>query len=92
VGPELDERFEPEWADRRVLTSITIDGLAVQAARTWDLYGHLFPNRPQEVAETLDTGARAAGMYKACTKSEVLPYLLAAQILRIPGQTLELAL
>jgi integrase len=48
------------------------------ATMTWDLYGHLFPNRLQEVAEVLDTGARAAGMYKACTKSEVMAHLLAA--------------
>ena len=29
------------------------------ATMTWNLYGHLFPNRLQEVAETLDKGGPA---------------------------------
>ena len=45
------------------------------ATMTWDLYGHLFPNRLQEVAEALDQGARLAGTYKTCTKSDVIAYI-----------------
>ncbi|HYP46641.1 MAG TPA: site-specific integrase [Propionibacteriaceae bacterium] len=41
------------------------------ATMTWDLYGHLFPNRLQEVAEALDQGARAADAYKKRTKAEI---------------------
>jgi integrase len=48
------------------------------ASMTWDLYGHLFPNRLKEVAEVLDNEARRVGLYKICTKSEILERRAAA--------------
>ena len=40
---------------------------------TLDLYGHLFPDRLDEVADALDTAARAiAGVYPLCTEADVV--------------------
>lgn len=49
------------------------------ATMTLDLYGHLFPDRLDEVADALDTAARAAAdVYPLCTGAEIVP-LPAAQ-------------
>jgi integrase len=43
------------------------------ATMTLDLYGHLFPDRLDEVADALDTAARAiAGVYPLCTEADVV--------------------
>ena len=39
---------------------------------TLDLYGHLFCDQLDQVAEQLDTDARAA-MYPLCTRAEIVP-------------------
>ena len=41
------------------------------ATMTLDLYGHLFPDRLDEVAEALDAAATAAGVYPMCTGAEI---------------------
>jgi integrase len=43
------------------------------ATMTLDLYGHLFPDRLDEVADALDAAARvAAGVYPPCTEADVV--------------------
>jgi Phage integrase family len=42
------------------------------ATMTLDLYGHLFPDQLDQVAEHLDADARAA-VYPLCTRAEVVP-------------------
>ena len=41
------------------------------ATMTLDLYGHLFGDRLDEVADALDTAARAADVYPLCTGATV---------------------
>ncbi len=41
------------------------------ATMTLDLYGHLFPDRLDEVADALDAAARAAGVSQMCPKPAV---------------------
>ena len=42
------------------------------ATMTLDLYGHLFPDRLDEVADALDAAARAAGVCPLCTGGHVV--------------------
>ena len=43
------------------------------ATMTLDLYGHLFPDRLDEVADALDAAARAVtGVYPLCTEADVV--------------------
>jgi len=44
------------------------------AVMTLDLYGHLFGDRLDEVAEALDVAAREAHVYPMCTGVEILPF------------------
>ena len=39
---------------------------------TLDLYGHLFPDQLDEVADRLDAAARAV-VYPLCTRAEIVP-------------------
>jgi hypothetical protein len=39
---------------------------------TLDLYGHLFPDQLDEVADRLDAAARAF-VYPLCTRAEIIP-------------------
>ena len=51
------------------------------ATMTLDLYGHLFPDRLDVVADALDVARTSAlaGVYPLCTDAEVVPPLSAAQ-------------
>jgi hypothetical protein len=52
------------------------------ATMTLDLYGHLFPDRLDEVADALDAAARGgAGVYLLCTGADVAD-LSAARTIR----------
>ena len=42
------------------------------AIMTLDLYGHLFPDRLDEVADRLDAAARAV-VYPLCTRADIIP-------------------
>ena len=42
------------------------------ATMTLDLYGHLYPDRLDDVAERLDAAAREALVYPVCTKTEIV--------------------
>jgi len=42
------------------------------ATMTLDLYGHLFPDQLDEVADRLDAAARAV-VYPLCTRAEIVP-------------------
>ena len=42
------------------------------ATMTLDLYGHLFPNQLDEVADRLDAAARAV-VYPLCTRADIIP-------------------
>ena len=55
------------------------------ATMTLDLYGHLFPDQLDEVADRLDAAARAADVYPLCTGAEVLPLAAGAETARPPG-------
>ena len=41
------------------------------ATMTLDLYGHLFDDRLDEVADALDTAARAADVYPLCASATI---------------------
>ncbi len=43
------------------------------ATMTLDLYGHLFPDQLDEVADSLDAAARAADVAPMCPQGEVVP-------------------
>ena len=42
------------------------------ATMTLDLYGHLFPDQLDEVADRLDAAARAV-VYPLCTRADIIP-------------------
>ena len=42
------------------------------AIMTLDLYGHLFPDQLDEVADRLDAAARAV-VYPMCTRADIIP-------------------
>ncbi len=42
------------------------------AIMTLDLYGHLFPDQLDEVADRLDAAARAV-VYPLCTRADIIP-------------------
>ena len=42
------------------------------ATMTLDLYGHLYPDRLDDVAERLDAAARGALVYSVCTKVDIV--------------------
>jgi hypothetical protein len=39
------------------------------------LYGHLFSDQLDDVADALDAAARAADVYPVCTRAEILPFV-----------------
>jgi hypothetical protein len=41
---------------------------------TIDLYGHLFGDRLDVVADALDAAVRAAGVYPMCTRAEIVDF------------------
>ncbi len=43
------------------------------ATMTLDLYGHLFPDQLDEVANALDAAVRDADVYPLCTRAEIVP-------------------
>jgi hypothetical protein len=55
------------------------------ATMTLDLYGHLFPDQLDEVADRLDAAAREARMYPLCTGGDVLPLAAGAETNEPPG-------
>jgi integrase len=54
------------------------------ATMTLDLYGHLFPDQLDDVAERLDAAARAADVYPLCTEAEILPLPVGAETQQTP--------
>ncbi len=50
------------------------------ATMTLDLYGHLFGDRLDEVADALDAAASAAGVYRMCTGADVVALPTARQV------------
>jgi len=53
------------------------------ATMTLDLYGHLFPDQLDQVAEHLDADARAA-VYPLCTRAEIAPAANEPEMQKIP--------
>ena len=43
------------------------------ATMTLDLYGHLFPDQLDEIADRLDAAVRSARVYPLCTGADVVP-------------------
>lgn len=54
------------------------------ATMTLDLYGHLFADQLDEVAERLDAAARAADVYPLCTCADVVPLAAGADMVGPP--------
>lgn len=55
------------------------------ATMTLDLYGHLFPDQLDEVADRLDAAAREARVYPLCTDADVVPLAAGAENNGFPG-------
>ena len=55
------------------------------ATMTLDLYGHLFDDRLDDVADPLDQAARAADVYPLCTETEIVDLGSVPEFTRPPG-------
>jgi hypothetical protein len=54
------------------------------ATMTLDLYGRLFPDQLDEVADRLDAAARAL-VYPLCTRPEIVPLPVGQKMTKPPG-------
>jgi integrase len=70
--------FDLRCSSRLRLRSWGLDSVVQQmlghksATMTLDLYGHLFPDQLDEVADRLDAAARAV-VYPLCTRADIIP-------------------